>query len=322
MYQRIIVPLDTSRFSTHAIRYAVAIADRTQGTIELVRVHIPEPTVADAEGLYQFTPYQFEGVANLERALEHEQTRQDALDLAERAQALAGQTGHTVTSRLLHGRIATALEEEAESFHADIFVMASHTRSGLDRIRFGSVGDALVRQATVPVLLVHPDQDVDPTMSPPAFRRVLAPLDGSPFSDQILVPAVDLARAFGAELWLLHVEPPPSDAEPDRDGRLAGVQALEAAARRCAAEFDPPHLEVVTGEHPASGILAAAQRVGADAIAMATHGRSGLSRWIAGSTADEVLRRTRMPVLLHRPAPHEAPIRGRSAIATYGHPHA
>jgi nucleotide-binding universal stress UspA family protein len=58
---------------------------------------------------------------------------------------------------------------------------------------------------------------------------------------------------------------------------------------------------------PAAAIVEAAPRLGADVIVMATHGRGGLTRLIAGSTASEVLRRTRLPVLLHRPGPHAEP---------------
>jgi nucleotide-binding universal stress UspA family protein len=147
--------------------------------------------------------------------------------------------------------------------------------------------------------------------TPQAPRRILVPLDGSFFSEQVL----SHAQAVGgrdAELVLLTVVPP---AEPVRgllgktlvsaeDVRRAYTEGtrkdLERAERAWLGDRPNVVLEVVVGD-PAAEILRAAEVRGTDLIVMATHGRGALNRWAVGSVADRVARTSSIPVMLVRP---------------------
>jgi nucleotide-binding universal stress UspA family protein len=142
------------------------------------------------------------------------------------------------------------------------------------------------------------------------LRRILVGLDGSPLAETILDPVRALARRLGAEVVLLHVihvpetvraaEPGPSLDEilAQERGRAQGY--LEGAARKITEVGLAVHTALCVGE-AATEIVRYAERERIDLIALATHGRSGLQRWLYGSVADAVLHTTTTPLLLLRP---------------------
>jgi nucleotide-binding universal stress UspA family protein len=127
---------------------------------------------------------------------------------------------------------------------------------------------------------------------------VLVPLDGSALAEQVVRPAADLAGLLGAGCTLLGVEAPdaPAPAEAEARAYLERVAArLRAAGLRVATR-------VVVARHAAEAILEQASAQKSDLIALATHGRGGLSRVVLGSVADRVLQGASGPVLVYRPA--------------------
>ena len=128
------------------------------------------------------------------------------------------------------------------------------------------------------------------------FARILVPLDGSRRSERALPYAAGLAKVFGGELILIHDETIPLQ----RDDIPSAADAV-GRITDLAASLDEMGLRVETRviHGPAAdAILRAADEAHADAIVMSTHGRGGLGRWLYGSTADAVLRRTTLPIAL------------------------
>ena len=166
--------------------------------------------------------------------------------------------------------------------------------------------NALLRRASVPVFCI-------PEALRPAERRithyrtVLIASDLSEVSRDAILPAYGLL-ADGGRVELCHVHPtaeaplidhadtapPLSDAQ-----RAALIARLEREVPAEAAEHGiATHVSVLEGHSIATAILQAAERTDADAIALASHGRSGVGRWLLGSVAEEVARRSPRPVLL------------------------
>jgi nucleotide-binding universal stress UspA family protein len=326
MIRRILVPLDGSPFGDTAIGFATAIGRRAGAKIELVHVHVPHHVDGN---LFTVTPYMYEGVLDVDVELDHEILRRELENLRERALRLAEETGLSVTGRLVTGRVDAAVEQEAEAFQADLIVMATHARSGFARVRLGSVGEAVVRQSSMPVLLMRPPEDFAEAPPVPDFRHILIALDGSTFSEQILEPASHLARLFQADVSLVHVE------VPHGERTILGMKAGEAAIEkmRLVSEhylqhlaatnselFEQPGLRAVVATYPAAAVIDAARECGAGLIAMATHGRGGLSRLILGSTANEVLIHSSVPVLLYRPRVHAETARSAEIEAAQTRP--
>ena len=147
--------------------------------------------------------------------------------------------------------------------------------------------------------------------------RILVPLDGSTFSETILPHAVALAHATESALILLQVlepvyEPiygalgiPKKQLEVQlaqmRDAQLASIHTYLTNIARQLQGLEI-HTKVIEGNDPAALIVSQAeQEPGLLLIAMATHGRSGVLRWLFGSVAAEVVQITPTPLLLLRP---------------------
>jgi nucleotide-binding universal stress UspA family protein len=138
-----------------------------------------------------------------------------------------------------------------------------------------------------------------------AFTTILVPLDGSALAEQALVVAERLARSTSARLVLVrsaHVSAFPG--VDQRDAQVVAIEEAKAYLDLQAAAFEGARLPVITAVpygDPADEILEEIDIRGADVIVMATHGRSGLGRWVYGSVADKVLRRATVPVILTPP---------------------
>jgi nucleotide-binding universal stress UspA family protein len=136
------------------------------------------------------------------------------------------------------------------------------------------------------------------------FKRILVPLDGSSLAEAVLPQVQDLVKALGAELFLVrvaaaHVFPGVDPTEEE----VEVVQKAEAyvadVAGRLRNEDIPVHIAVRYGE-AAEEILGHIGDNAVDLVAMSTHGRSGLSRLVLGSVAEQVVRHATVPVLLTR----------------------
>ncbi len=132
------------------------------------------------------------------------------------------------------------------------------------------------------------------------FEKALVPLDGSELSQRILDYGHRLLERPGAEAVLLRVLPAkaapgsaPSEAEATRH--------LELAAARLRAIGVRVQTRVRAGD-PAEQILECASAEACTWILMATHGRTGLSRWLRGSVAERVLRAADVPLLVANPS--------------------
>ena len=137
------------------------------------------------------------------------------------------------------------------------------------------------------------------------YQRVLLPLDGSELAEGALYYAKGIAGRFGLEVILLHVAGK-GEAEALPLHRAYMDQVSERFRRELSevGEKAGGRAVVVKGEvavgYPAEEILRYAAEKEADLILMATHGRSGVRRWVLGSVADKVLRSAALPVLLIR----------------------
>jgi universal stress protein A len=122
-----------------------------------------------------------------------------------------------------------------------------------------------------------------------AWKRICCPVDFSDESRNALTVAADLARRFGAELTLLHVDDRPATAVA---GQLAAwrQEAEEAGASRVVTAHTPGH--------PKSAIARWTNDNGFDLVVMGTHGRTGRAHALVGSVAENTVRSARCPVMV------------------------
>jgi nucleotide-binding universal stress UspA family protein len=194
----------------------------------------------------------------------------------------------------------------------DLIIMATHGRSGITRWWMGSVAEKVISEATAPVLLIRSKRPrkTGATSKLNFLHKILAPLDGSDIGEAALPYAETLAINSGALISLLQVVSPPGTVEASLLGgpdwrkfvkamQNAGEEYLKNIAERLSAKGIKSTYDVVTGD-PADKIVEYADDNSVSLIAMSTHGRTGLTRWVLGSIADKVLHGARIPVLLVR----------------------
>jgi len=223
--------------------------------------------------------------------------------------------GYCVTSVVRFGDPAEEIAGLARSAAVDIVAMATHGQTGLRHLLLGSVAEQVLRELSIPVLLVRPTDGIeDCAPARPAQRRptVIVPLDGTPVAQQSLDCAAALALIAGARLVLVAVEPAVSDVAIPEAGVIPyWVQAehedailrLNTYLRQSATQLASKGLAVETRlaeGSPAEQILHISAAEHADLIVMTTHGRTGMKRLLRGSVATKVLQHADVPVLLAR----------------------
>jgi nucleotide-binding universal stress UspA family protein len=301
MFTRVLVPLDRSTLAEEALGSATQIARAAGATLDLVLVHEPQRFVGGRDA--PWIPPQTADEECYLAAISNELTE---------AVEVSGRT-------LLHGAPAEEICNHAAATGADLIVMTSHGRTGLNRVWLGSVADDVVRRSRTPVLILREAWKSDMGAPvPPRFSKLLVPIDGSTESMEILRSATALARATGARIVLLHVVPPmPLLADPSFPlGFLPTIEDDAATARK----VDQAHrwltsvartltdqgvsaveVHVLLHVSASDGIIGYVRSSNVDAIAMSTHGR-GASRLLVGSVADAVRHACKVPILLHRPS--------------------
>ena len=212
----------------------------------------------------------------------------------------------------LTGQVVAALRDHIDRVGVDLIVMTTHGRGLLERAWLGSVADALLRTADVPILLLRPAENA-PSIARLGVTRLLVPLDGSSLSERIIPPAVAMARLLGAELSLVQLVTPvelsndfaPAVTELDPHLTELAQQQAKDYLDSLADSIRSDGLMVTTASAvtrgAAVGILDLARDPAIGMIALATHGRGGLRRAVLGSVADKIVRGSDRPVLVYRP---------------------
>lgn len=194
------------------------------------------------------------------------------------------------TGQPADGILRTALEK-----NIDLIAMTTHARRELRRRFWGSVAAEVVKKAQLPVLLTRPDT---PRPARP-IQRILVPIDGLQSPSDLLESLRFLCPDVRAEIVLLRVLPPLPAAVPQ-----ASAATPERAMQELADSLEEEGFyawPVTCVGKPEDEILIHGKNLGVDLIAMTTHGRTGLDRFLEGSVSEKVLRRSPVAVLLQRP---------------------
>jgi nucleotide-binding universal stress UspA family protein len=280
----IVIGLDASDLSARALPFAQTIAEQWRGRLILVHAS------GSGEG---GTPVPLE------------------LELHELVRKLAVK-GITAEAVVRAAEPAQAIVDVAAERDADLIVMASHQRHGLDRWVNGSVTEQVLSLSRTPLLVVpaHTSNTKGPV------QRILIPLDGTPVGEAPLDFLRERATTRPIDVLLVRIvsdapivvgmapafistplTPAEMDAEVGEATRdLAGL-AESITDDRVSARYQV----IVATESVPRVILQAARDAGAELIAVGSHAKSGMSRLVLGSVSEEILERSPIPVLLMRP---------------------
>jgi len=189
---------------------------------------------------------------------------------------------------------------------ADVVVIGTHGRTGLQHIRLGSVAERIIELSPAPVLVVRRSVAERQGGAMIKITKILCPVDFSAHSQAALEHAAELARRYGASLLLLHVVepilypvayglPPVAPIDYEQVAREAAARTLAGYASKLGA------LEVrqrVEAGAASQRICELAKEQGSDLIVLATHGYTGLKHVLLGSTAERVVRHAPCAVLV------------------------
>jgi nucleotide-binding universal stress UspA family protein len=304
MFRTVLVPLDGSASAEHALPWALAAADPS-AAVHLVHVHVT-PVPMMVEGVVVSDP-------TLDRSIREQEG--DYMDrLAERVRAAGPDLSVTARTIDSDDPLAETIGKAAAETGADLVVMTTHGRGPFARFWLGSVSDEFLRHTPVPTLVLRPRDDTGPSdlSTRPALKHLIVPLDGSELAERVIDPAVKLATRFGADITLLLVLD-----SPGNSGTIARLQKRDAAAalsadeqaekyldrcvRSIADRGGPARTKLVRQGAPGEVVLALAGQDPATGVALATRGRSGITRLLTGSVTDDVVRNAPGPVLVFHP---------------------
>jgi nucleotide-binding universal stress UspA family protein len=309
MFQRILVPLDGSDRAEQAIATAANIARVTGGSIILLQVVNPDIPHLETPGISTGTLD-----AEIERAKQY-------LAMVATCNLLSG---IAVSIEVLTGDPALTIFPVAHAQQADLIVMCSHGNTGVGRWSIGSVSQKVARCSPLPVLILREGAGVPTNLHPGGVRpvRIQVALDGSPLAEAALLPAAQLSAVLSAPadgaLHLVHVLPPSmqGDEAMHTSAQKEAETYLQTIRQRLLTEDEADiklHITTLVGTYAdvADALIGMAEDSegmegdedfeGCDCIAMATHGRGDLQRWLMGSITERVLHSTNLPLLIIRP---------------------
>jgi nucleotide-binding universal stress UspA family protein len=298
--RHILCPVDLSDASLRALTHACALAGRYESSLMALYVDtaLPIEGAADFEDFACVASSVIE-VAPLPRAA------QDVRTFVDRASC--GTNVNVVVEESTH--IDTAILDAARRLPADLIVMGTHGRVGVQRLLLGSVAERVLRSSPCPVMVVPPHDTVPP--STVSFTHIVCAIDFSESSLAGLTWALSLAEEADAHLSLLHVIEVPPELRVSSvvtDGNLDELRAaFDAETLARLRELIPAHaaefcsVETATAAGAAGhAILRFASERKADLIVMGAQGHGALERWIFGSKTLDVVSGATCPVLTLR----------------------
>lgn len=300
MFNKMLIPLDGSTTAEKVLPYARALGGALKIPVELLAVvdlaematHI---TAAKARFLDTM-------VEDAERSCDEYLKK-----VAARAKDVA------IRCHVAKGDTADVIIEKGAAESNTLITMATHGRSGLNRWMLGSIAEKVLRGTETPTLLVRAREEINPE-DKVELKTLIVPLDGSELAETILPVVIDLAKKVNLAVVLIRAFHVPA-------GTYAGVEDYYAVnyeeIRGGLNDEAVEYLEKKTEElkhkgvanvsfvapegYAADEIIALGRKTPDSFIAMSTHGRSGVKRWVLGSVTETVVRHAEEPVLVMRP---------------------
>jgi nucleotide-binding universal stress UspA family protein len=284
MYESILVPLDGSKTAEMVLPYVEEIAVKLAD--EIVLVGVSEQGRHEIHGSY------------LKTILEQVQLRLNDYTPVKEVK---------VYSEVLLGEPATQILNSANRRNVSLIAMTSRGSSSQGPWLLGNVAAKVLRATSKPVLLIRAPVGAEAHKQKRLVRRILVPLDGSRVGETAVPWAETLAQTLAAELVLFQIigitetyiyyqVSPPPDPEKEKASAMAYLESIEKSLSGKGLKTS----SAVAFGAPADEITDYAKANAVDLIAMSSHGRSGIGRWVFGSVTDKVLHSGDTPVLVVR----------------------
>ncbi len=277
-FRQILSPVDFSDLSAHALRYASMLTrcGNTRLTVTYAESFAPPP---------YFTRTQFD---ELERQF-RESFRGVETALHRFVETHLGADGAAAELRIVEGMPVDSIRRLAREIKADLIVLGTHGRGGLNRLMLGSVAERVLRESEVPVLTVRADTAA--AIAPP--KNILCPVNNTPPAREALSSAAHLARCFGSELVAVHVKEEHGGQEIDDLCSWIPTEVRQHCTLR----------ELTREGDAAEAIVTLAREMPCDLLVAGARQRRFFDSTVLGSTTARVVRHAPCPVLTVKARP-------------------
>jgi nucleotide-binding universal stress UspA family protein len=286
IYNRILVPLDGSKLAEGVLPYVRLLGSALKLPVDLIHVN-------DLETVAPF-PHPMHGRDYLKEV------------------AASFITSLAVDYRVEHGRAADVIVDRASGDAGTLIMMATHGRSGPQRWLLGGVAQKVLQVSTNPLFLIRPKEET--LARDVGLNTLILPLDGSHLAEKIFPHVIYLANRLSLEVVLIRTYTLPTSGyflatgvSPPAIGELGekikgdATDYLQAKVEELQAEgVEKASFVAIEGKGPEE-IIDLARKTADNMVAMSTHGRSGIGRWVLGSVTDRVVCYSGDPVLVIRP---------------------
>lgn len=299
MFTRILIPLDGSKTAEKVLPYARFLAGSLKLPVELLAVVdiVEMATHMSADRARYLDTMIEDSVRNSEQYL----------------RGVAGTfPGANTKCTVEKGKAEQVIIETAAADKGTLITMATHGRSGINRWLLGSIAEKVLRAATNPLLLVRATDEAKADRVA-TLKSIVVPLDGSELAESVFPTVVELAKTLKLEVVLFRAYSIPYSAYSSAEGYYAvDYEELLKAMREEAVDYLEKKTEAVKKlgidkvscvakeGFAADEIISLSRKSPDNLIAMCTHGRSGVKRWVLGSVTETVVRHSADPVLVIR----------------------
>ena len=305
--QPILVPLDGSDVAKGILPYVLQIAGKANIPLVLLTAVDPDAIDCPASVMSAKSPSAGEPTAVCRVRIE-ESSRVHAQDTLHGVAACLKDDGIEAKATVAIGDPAEEILRVAEAEGCGLIAMSTHGRNPIGRSILGSITDRVIRASNIPVLTVTPARARKNREEGAPLTTLVAPLDGSELSQRALPYVERLARILSMEVLLTRVvrteHPVYTDTElgfwvPEfrEEMNWEATEYLEQVAQHLRDKGLTVRSQVLAGP-AARALLNLAHETPQNLIAMITRGRIGLSRWMMGSVASTLVRRSGAPVLV------------------------
>jgi len=179
---------------------------------------------------------------------------------------------------------------------ATMILMSTHGRSGIERIRDGSVTEQVLKQSPCPVFILHSERpEPADNRTENLFKRILVPLDGTKASSAILECVERFAKMHDSEVLMFHDEMESAEFDDKKAEIKATLQDQSVALANSGLKVS---LDMTTYKRPIREILNRIDEMNIDLVSMATHGNDGEMRALDESVTAEIVRHSSCPLLV------------------------
>ena len=275
----ILIPYDFSKMAIHALDFVTKLSS-PYTKLHLTLIHVIEYPLNTSVstlggGMDPLSDYQ-------NQVYFRDLVEQKKVDLARNKDKLSS-SSYSMDTRVAVGVIFREIAQVIEELKPDLLVMGSSGTSGWEEFWIGSTTEKIVRTAKCPVLTIKGETD------PLTLKKIVFASNFKEMDIAVAARIKTMQLLFNSEFYFVSITTP---------GDFKTSREANSQLEKCIAKFkfENIHTQIYNSISEESGILEFADDIGADLIAMTTHGRTGILHLLTGSIAEDVVNHSKRPV--------------------------